>query len=305
MITPELLSYIRGELAKGRTREEVRADLVKGGGWREEDLSEAFRIVIPMQGFFNPTAAKESAPVMNNTSPSVAKTSSKPLVLRALLVLVIAGLIFSVWFYRVPLKDAWASVMGNIKELPAMFGSKEETPEVKNNPVNTPPVAKSTENTITDCGVTGAPDLKNPLTYRDNSVLNCLGNNALSCGLAKATLNHSLFPTLVEITKAGDNACNFRLSYAADSTLVDGSGNKLAGQYIMCPVAAVKMVDESSKTLAFKEPTKNDPSKYGSQMYFYGTLGVFMEQNVDKSKILSLGCSGSYIDSVIASYKSQ
>ncbi len=47
MITPELLGYIRSELAKGKTREEIHTTLIHGGGWKDEDLEEAFREVLP------------------------------------------------------------------------------------------------------------------------------------------------------------------------------------------------------------------------------------------------------------------
>lgn len=49
MVTQELLGYIRVEMTKGRTREEINKSLLSGGGWSEDDLSEAFREIIPMQ----------------------------------------------------------------------------------------------------------------------------------------------------------------------------------------------------------------------------------------------------------------
>jgi hypothetical protein len=49
MITPELLEYMRMEVAKGKTREEINRALVSGGGWSEDDLSEAFKKIVPMQ----------------------------------------------------------------------------------------------------------------------------------------------------------------------------------------------------------------------------------------------------------------
>ncbi|MFA6520444.1 MAG: hypothetical protein WCT44_02440 [Candidatus Paceibacterota bacterium] len=49
MITKELLVYIRAEIAKGKQREEIHDVLIAGGGWTEDDISEAFREIIPMQ----------------------------------------------------------------------------------------------------------------------------------------------------------------------------------------------------------------------------------------------------------------
>ena len=37
MVTQELLGYIRAEVAKGKTREEIRGTLLSGGGWSEDD----------------------------------------------------------------------------------------------------------------------------------------------------------------------------------------------------------------------------------------------------------------------------
>ncbi|MFZ2149548.1 MAG: hypothetical protein WAV15_00065 [Minisyncoccia bacterium] len=42
MITKELLDYVRGELQKGKTREEINQTLIAGGGWTAEDLNEVF-----------------------------------------------------------------------------------------------------------------------------------------------------------------------------------------------------------------------------------------------------------------------
>ena len=55
MVTSEIIDYIKGELANGRTREAIHADLVAEGGWIEEDLSEAFKIALSVQ---NPVSPK-------------------------------------------------------------------------------------------------------------------------------------------------------------------------------------------------------------------------------------------------------
>ena len=156
------------------------------------------------------------------------------------------------------------------------------------------------------CGIGTTPDLKNPLTYQNDAVLACLGNSALRCENAKANLNDALFPTNFQIIKNEDGqSCNFKLSYKPDSTLVDATGQKLAGQYISCPISIVKVLDETKSTPSFSAPSTENLGKYASQIYFYGTLGLFMETNVNKSQIQSLGCSGPYIDTVIASYNNR
>jgi len=287
MITPELIGYIRGEFAKGRTRDEIHAGLVADGGWSEADLNEAFRVVIPMQGF----AAGSSA-------------SKKIKLSRQNLAFIIIGLLCVIiwWFYHPPIISFWNSSVDKLAGLSfPSFGAKKA-----NNPENTVP--SDTEviiNTVKekDCGIGTAPDLKNPSTYENDAVLTCLGNSAFRCEDAKAVLKNDLFPTIFQIIKNQDS-CNFQLSYGPDSTLIDITGQKLASQYILCPLGIVKAIDENnSQFTIFKAPSVENLSKYASQIYFYGILGVFMENNVEKNKIQALGCSGEYLDSVIASYQ--
>lgn len=156
---------------------------------------------------------------------------------------------------------------------------------------------------VKDCGVATAPNLNKPSSYENNSVLNCLGSSASHCVEAKAVLKDDLFPTVFQVIKNKDDTCNFKLSYSKDSSLVSTTGKKLANQYVSCPLGIVKAIDENNpESPVFSSPSLENLDKYASQIYFYGTLGLFMESNVDKSKIKSLGCVGSYIDSVVASY---
>ncbi len=64
MITPELMTYIRGELAKGRNRDAIHADLTSGGGWLPEDIEEAFREIPPA------VAAPAPAPASTAEAPA-------------------------------------------------------------------------------------------------------------------------------------------------------------------------------------------------------------------------------------------
>ena len=190
------------------------------------------------------------------------------------------------------------------------FGKIFSTDQIPNNfvvPQNNP-IIKPTISVVKDCGIGTAPDLKNPFTYENNAVLNCLGNSALHCEEARVVLKNDLFPTVFQIVRdknADQDICRFKLSYAEESALIDVTGKKLALQYVMCPIDIVKAINETKTTSSVNVPNTNNPSKYASQIYFYGTLGLFIENNVDKNKIQSLGCSGPYIDSVIASYKTQ
>jgi hypothetical protein len=278
---------MRAELAKGRTREEIRTELVSGAGWAEADLSEAFRVVIPMQGF---------------GENSVATKTKKKISLHNLIFIIVGILLVVVWyFYQTQIMNFLNSGFNNIKGLtssyfePKIPPSLDEIVVVQDNVV-----------TVKDCGVGTAPDLKSASTYQNDPVLNCLGSSALYCEDATAILVNPLFPTVFQVVKnknSGQNDCNFKLSYAVDGTLVDITGRKLAGQSIMCPLGVVKVLDETKKVPSFNAPSINNLGQYASQIYFYGTLSLFIENNVEKSKILALGCSGSYIDSVVASYK--
>ncbi len=332
MITPELIVYIRGELAKGRAREDIRQGLVKDGGWSDADLSEAFRMVIPMQGFGeqsvpNPKIETKtepkaeikiepkieplsqfSEPIVSHT-PSFSAEKVKKIFLIIGIVVIIGGLGFAVWFYRAPLLSFWNSGTAKVSGFfGSLFSPKpaantenktpvSELPPAKPVQTNTPPVV-----TVKNCGTSLAPDLKKPSTYQNNATLNCLADSALRCENAKAVLTDPLFPTVFQVVK-NETSCDFQLSYPADSVLVDATGAKLSGQYITCPISAVKAVDETKKPPTFSAPSVNDLGKYAGQIYFYGTLGVFIETNLDQSKIRSVGCSGAYIDSVISSYR--
>ena len=323
MITPELIGYIRGELGKGRKREDIRESLVREGGWSEVDLSEAFRIVMPMQGATAPAPAETIKSAVSSASASASALSSasslsspspsalRKVLLMIIVILVVGGMGFSAWIYRAPLIEFWNQGAAKIKELSAsLFGSKiiantenSISPVPEN--IETPVANAETANivvTVKDCGVGKAPDIKKPATYQNDAVLNCLGESAILCAPAKAVLKDALFPTVVEITK-NQGGCDFKLSYAADSTLIDRSGEKLAGQYVLCPLSVVKAVDESKKTPSFNPPSADNLGKYAGQIYFYGTLGLFMENNLERNKIHSLGCTGSFIDSVIASFE--
>jgi hypothetical protein len=310
MINPELLEYVRTEVAKGRTREEIHKSLISGGGWSEDDISEAFKIVIPMQNILLPK--EEFTPFSYSPSPSLLKTTplsqptlSSPSHVWQNLVFIILGLVCVVswYFYRPQIISYWNSYVNFSEKLSAnfklpSFGATTPAPKVISVTILPSIVVK-------DCGTTTAPKLDVPSTYENNSVFSCLGTSAANCENAKGVLKDDFFPTVFEITQSNNpGSCNFKLSYPTTSTLSDITGKKLAGQNITCPLSIVKAIDNTKPaTPKFTAPNKTDFSKYGSQIYLYGTLGLFIENNLDQNKINGLGCSGMYIDSVIASFQ--
>jgi|GEM_PF-3181666 len=72
MLTPELLDFIRQQLALGLTREELSAMLLSEGGWDKADVDEAFRAVdppAPTQPAPTPFVAQLNLGVQGKTHP--------------------------------------------------------------------------------------------------------------------------------------------------------------------------------------------------------------------------------------------
>jgi len=344
MITTELVAYIKTEIAKGRTREEIHKNLISGGGWTEDDLSEAFKEIIPMPKVVPPivkpivpidstvptisasvstsfappatTAPKITPPSFTPVSnfapkmvpPSFIPPQSSMLVKPAhaphlffrffkflIIFLIIGGLGLGYWFYRAPINNFIVGSGGVVEKLKGLnlpfLNAKQEVvnPPVKDEPTPpAPPVIK----TVKDCGVDTTAILGVPANYdyKTNIVLSCLGQSITNCEDAKGTLNDVFFPTIFEISKI-DNNCNFKISYPVDKNLIDPAGNNLALKYISCPVNIVEA------------PDLTNLAKYANDVYVYGILGVFAKNGLDQSKIQALGCSGDYIDLMIASYQ--
>lgn len=239
-------------------------------------------------------------PNLSNISPS--KVSSPHSALKFLVILVIiGGFGFGVWYYRTPITARWNSLINGGSQTPSSLPTENTNPSNSVNlpvePTPPPVVAELPK----DCGTGTAPKL-GILSAKNDPTFSCLGASAINCDNAKGTLKDNLFPTIFEIIKT-ENSCNFKLSYPEDSTLSDVTGKRLAGQYISCPIDIVKTIDNTKPaTPKFNVPSKTDLVKYADDVYIYGTLGVFVENNLDLNKIQTLGCSGPYIQSVIASY---
>ncbi len=318
MITQELIAYIKSELNKGKTREEIRVILLRGGGWSEADISEAFRTVMPLSdAVLNmepvsraPIIASSISPIIKaslmSSSRAEKSTHKMPWIAIVLAVLFGAFLFVAFYFYRpqnaiLPSKmtEIFNSIMIRVNNL---VPKKETIPPV----VVTEEIPKTPVVVVTtpiNCGITNSPDRKNPSSYLTDNALKCLGVSALNCINAEGTINDTLFPTSFKIIDK-DNVCKFELSYKEDSALVDVQGKKLALRNVSCPLSVVKTIDETDpKNILFKTANVNNPVVYATDIYFYGTLGLFMENNFDQNKIERLGCNGTFIGSMIESYK--
>jgi len=216
-----------------------------------------------------------------------------------LIAIIIGEICFTMWLYREPLGDFWNSEIGKIAWVSSYFNKDElaaDTLAVSENDRFAPAIKASI-----DCGVTVAPNIKKTSTYEGDAVLACLGANAISCEKATGVLNDAIFPTVFEILKdPKSDTCRFNLSYDKNSQLSDANGRKLARQNISCPLSIVKAIDETKNPAVFSVPDTSNAAKYASQIYFYGTLGVFIEKGIDSEKVQSAGCIGDYISTMVA-----
>ena len=337
MITQELTAYVKSELNKGKTREEIRNSLLSGGGWSDSDISEVFRTVIPLETInpvlpkatpFNPNGPINVIPPTPPTAQN-APTTPKPLVFEVaspvsniektksaskfpfvsvILAMLIGVFCFVIFYFFRPqvmilptqIKNSFNSLVDKIS------GAKEEIPIVV---VEEIPVAPVIPEVVIpqkiNCGITDSPDRKKPNAYMNDIVLKCLGESLKTCVDTEGEINDPLFPSVFKIsTNQTNGACNFSLNYKADSLLADAKGQKLAGSGITCPVSVVKTVDETNPTKpVFKSPDTSNSNKFAVDTYFYLTFGIFVENNLDQTKIEALGCEGLFIKYMVDSLK--
>lgn len=79
MITTELVSFIKSEIIKGKSKEQIRGELLAGGGWSEGDIMEAFNSINP-----NSSPIPQS-PIIHN------KKSKIGIIISLIIVLVMLG----------------------------------------------------------------------------------------------------------------------------------------------------------------------------------------------------------------------
>lgn len=324
MITPELIAYIKSELGKGKTREDIRVDLLASGGWTDIDLSEAFRSTMPMDNLKIPQPVqpieplpKPPAPLQNPipgpvvispdssfpTTSQIKKPPRKiPWVAITLAILFAAICFFAFYFYSPQILDLPNKVVSVIDTL--MDNTNNEILEAEAPIVQdeTPVPLITDMPPYINCGITISPNRNDSSTYLDDNVFKCLGESALSCENAEAIINDTILPTIFKIKKDGD-VCRFELSYKEDSSLTDIFGRKLSGRDISCPVTVAKsFTGIDSQDFIFKNTDITKPSRYGADMYFYGTVGIFFDQDFKQEAIEELGCRGTFLDSAIESF---
>ncbi len=367
MITPELLTFIQGQLAAGTSREQV-ADMLLSNGWSAADITNALSQAAPVQPVqptqpveparpvepvqsMQPMQAAAIQPVQTYTEPvyrPVAQSSLQPMQSVQSMqpesahlaqaqtqttvshsgwtksFMVLAGIV-------VAFAAGWIANQG-------VTNSRMQTQSVRDAASNQPSPAvqdQVSENGSTPAGDTVVPaDSASPLgvpasgaiegpalaaekdcgttngktPYASDPVLACMGAAALSCGSARATVSvgsgGSAQPSTsaLKITNPGSGgSCSFTVVPAPAPA---ASGASASAPSISCPLSIVKASDDflSSATPTWKNPTKTDPNKYAGEIYYYGAMGVFIQNNFSEAKIRALGCTGDFIKTYIAEH---
>ena len=353
MVTQELISYIRSELNRGRSREQIRTTLLSGGGWSDMDISEVFRDIMPLSGGVilpekqkqvlkpDPTPQPQVPPPVVKIAPTpIAKTvtttpqnqntsvfnitnsKKKPHVhmlcslkieknilfakrLRYVLVVVLFILLGVLGYL---LRDNFSVLSTkSISYLDTLI-SKINIPEKEEVIIPQVPLAPLVpaveQVSVVDCGITESPDVRNQTTYLKDPVLKCIGENAHTCTPATAIVTSEFFPTNLEIKKEGE-VCSVKIMYSSSSSLMDVFNKPLASRFISCPVSVVKNLDTTKENVSFRNSSKDNLTQHGFDIYFYTTLGLFIDNDFDNTKIKALQCSGDYIQSVIESHNLQ
>lgn len=283
MITKELTDYIKNSLAQGKSVDEIK-NVLRQQGWTEQDLAEAFAV----------------------------RTKGSGMLLKILILLLFVGL--GVGGYFAYKSDAFQKTFLK-NEIPVDTLQTENSIEKINNST-TPPeenTAKASiaENStaVKDCGVSSIKKtlvMNDFYSFKNDPVLTCLGQSAISCENAKGTFYSGDYyiPNIFEIVSTG-KSCDFKLSFDANSTIVSKWTNeKLAGKYIQCPISSVQVLDEEAgfkpenkDKIIFKTPNKSNPTEYAYQISAYdGILSLFRNE----SDFQKVGCSGDLVKYYIA-----
>jgi hypothetical protein len=102
MITQELTAYVKSELNRGKSRDEVRNSLLSGGGWSEADIAEVFRDVMPKDSTaINIPAPQQMQAPSSFIKPTVINKPAHHFPWKAMIFALIFGaLCFTGWYYR-------------------------------------------------------------------------------------------------------------------------------------------------------------------------------------------------------------
>ena len=373
MITPELLTFIRDQLAAGTSREQV-ADMLLSNGWSAADITNALSQAAPVQPVqptqpieparpvepvqsMQPMQAAATLPVQTYTEPiyrPVAQSSMQPMqsvqsmqpesahlaqaqtqaqthttvshsgwtksfmVLAGIVVAFAAGWIANQGVTNSRMQIQSVRDAASNQPSPAIQDQASESDTIAPDaPATAAPAASANPASATSAGTTqssalaaekdcGTTNGKTP--YASDPVLACMGAAALSCSNARATISigsgGSAQPSTstLKITNPGSGgACSFTV---VPAPAPNASGASASAPSISCPLSIVKASDDflSSATPTWKNPTKTDPNKYAGEIYYYGAMGVFIQNNFSEAKIRAAGCTGDFIKTYIAEH---
>jgi len=250
MITDELVTFIKNELAIGKTREQVRTELLAGGGWKIEDLDEAFLSL--------------NKPVFSVPATSLSNLDTKPkntikVLLGVLVLFLLLGAGASAYFF----KDKILSIpfVSNL-----INNTKLDIPILKESEI----VLLSKD--AKDCGRGELFSFSSDFDFPDenNDVDKCIGESVLNDCQSAYAIIYSGYSEIVDVAKIeiGKNKeqCYFKITDTFS----------FKGEYNQCPISSVKAFDEdkTTKELIISPPSLDNPQKYAGEIYLYGSGGL-------------------------------
>jgi len=294
MINQQLLGFIKEQLQKGLNKEIISKELL-ANGWTAQDVEEGFNAISTPTPVSTPNPISNPAPVSNfgsfNSSGSTPSTfmkekshPGKKIFLIILLLFLLGGGASAYYFrndlLKLPIiKDFFPSEMVNV--VPTSDVNQDQ------NLLNQNTIAS--ELAEKDCGISkevSTLDTGWESTYKDDPVLKCFGESALSCTNSKLTIKGVDFvtgsdsPTIAQIINS-NGSCYFKITQSEQ-------------KYNQCPLNIVKNIDLKSKfpDIKSQNPDTQYPEKYAAEIFTYGTMGLIVENNGDDSKFKNLGCTG-------------
>lgn len=258
MITEELKNFIKVSLQQGKTSEEIKNILRQGGGWNEQDLTEAFSFTAKSSGIF----------------------------LRILIPIIVIGLVGGGYFFYKTKIEKQNVIATTVAPTTQEVTTTNATVVAPVQDTTSPLVSNNVA--IKDCGTsreTPMLDAGYESTYKNDTALKCFGESALSCTNAKITIREGnpldKFPAILQVLN-NNGVCSFKFT---------GYQQK----YNQCPLSSVKEIDFTKSNLnlsvpklVFKDINKNDSERYTAIIFYAGSFTLPNTNDEFKKN----GCTG-------------
>lgn len=147
MVNQELILFVRAELTKGKTQENIRAELLSGGGWTADDIDQVFGIVNPATPpptvspqSIMPVQPFEAIPV-HKLIEQKPKSSFWKVFTISLLIILIAGAVFGFYLFKNGALDGLSKINNPIvtpenEQKVQLKDMNAETPVIINDSLN-------------------------------------------------------------------------------------------------------------------------------------------------------------------------